>query len=250
MFGLSHKRIPQTACFGKTDTGLRRSNNEDAFIVRPELGFCLVADGMGGAAAGEIASGLFAETTSEVFSGAKAQSEQEMLELVQRAFARANERILNHVKENPHHQGMGCTAELVAFSDESFILGHMGDSRTYRFRTGQLKQLTQDHSLVQDQIDKGLITAAEARNHPLRNVIVRALGVNESLALDLLRGKTLSGDLFLLCSDGLTDMVDDTLIQEVLSSTMALHQKVEKLIGLANSAGGYDNITVVLSEVV
>jgi len=249
MFGLSHKRIPQTVCFGKTDTGLRRSNNEDAFIVRPELGLCLVADGMGGAAAGELASSIFAETTLEVFSKAEGQSEQETLELVQRAFAWTNERILNHVKENPHHQGMGCTAELVAFSDESFVLGHMGDSRTYRFRTGQLKQLTQDHSLVQDQLDQGLITPAEARNHPMRNVILRALGVKESLALDVLRGKTLSGDLFLLCSDGLTDMVDDTLIEEVLSSTMLLPQKVEKLIDLANSAGGRDNITVVLCEV-
>ena len=141
MFGLSHKRIPQTACFGKTDTGLRRSNNEDAFIVRPELGLCLVADGMGGAAAGELASNIFAETTLEVFSKTRGQPEQETFELVQRAFAWTNERILNHVKENPHHQGMGCTAELVAFSDESFVLGHMGDSRTYRFRTGQLKQL-------------------------------------------------------------------------------------------------------------
>jgi protein phosphatase len=249
MSGLSHKRTPQTACVGKTDTGLRRSNNEDAFIVRPELGFCLVADGMGGAAGGEIASGIFAKTTSEVFSEANPQSEKETLHLVQRAFAWANDRILKHVKENPHHQGMGCTAELVAFSDESFILGHMGDSRTYRLRSGQLKQLTQDHSLVQDQIDKGLITPAEARNHPLRNVILRALGVNESLALDLLRGKTLPGDLFLLCSDGLTDMIDDTVIQEVLSSTMVLPQKVEKLIQSANSAGGYDNITVVLSEI-
>ena len=250
MFGLSHRQTPQIASFGKSHPGLRRSNNEDAFIVRPELGFCLVADGMGGAAAGELASGIFAETTLEVFSKAEGQSEQETLELVQRAFGWANERILNHIKENPHHKGMGCTAELVAFSDESFVLGHIGDSRTYRFRTGQLKQLTQDHSLVQDQLDQGLITPAEARNHPMRNVILRALGVNGSLSLDVLRGKTLSGDLFLLCSDGLTDMVDDALIQEVLSSTMVLPQKVEKLIESANSAGGRDNITVVLSEVV
>lgn len=250
MLGFSNTRAPQIASFGKSDRGLKRSNNEDTFLVRPELGLCLVADGMGGAAAGELASGIFAETTLEVFSKAKRQSEQEILEIVQRVFAWANERILNHVKENPHHQGMGCTAELVAFSDDSFVLGHIGDSRTYRLRTGQLKQLTQDHSLVQDQVDQGLITPAEARNHPMRNVILRALGVNESLALDLLRGKTLSGDVFLLCSDGLTDMVDDALIQEVLSSTMALPQKVEKLIELANTAGGYDNITVVLSEVV
>jgi serine/threonine protein phosphatase PrpC len=250
MFALSHTRIPQIVSFGKSDRGLKRSNNEDAFVVRPELGLCLVADGMGGAAAGELASGIFAETTLEVFSKAEGQSEQEIVKLVQRAFGRANERILNHVKQNPHHRGMGCTAELVSFSHDSFVLGHMGDSRTYRFRTGQLKQLTQDHSLVQDQVDQGLITPAEARNHPMRNVILRAIGVKESLALDLLRGKTLSGDLFLLCSDGLTDMVDDTVIEEVLSSKIALPQKVARLIELANSAGGHDNITIVLSEIV
>ncbi len=250
MLGVSHTRTPQIASFGKSDRGLKRSNNEDAFLIRPELGLCLVADGMGGAAAGELASGIFAETTLEVFSKAVGQSEQETLEIVQKAFGWANERILSHVKENPHHQGMGCTAELLVFSDESFVIGHMGDSRTYRYRTGELKQLTRDHSVVQDQVDKGLINPAEARNHPMRNVILRAVGIKESLALDLVRGKTLSGDLFLLCSDGLTDMIDDALIQEVLSSTMALPQKVEKLIELANAAGGYDNTTVVLSEVV
>jgi serine/threonine protein phosphatase PrpC len=145
---------------------------------------------------------------------------------------------------------MGCTAELVGFFNEGFVLGHMGDSRTYRFRNGQLKQLTQDHSLVQDQIDHGLITPAEARNHPLRNVILRAVGVKKSAALDLIRGKAFPGDLFLLCSDGLTDMVDDTLIQETLSSSIVLPEKVENLVELAKSAGGYDNITVVLSEIV
>jgi protein phosphatase len=249
MFSLSYRPTTQIASFGKSHPGLKRSNNEDAFMLRPELGFCLVADGMGGAAAGELASSIFAETTLEVFSQAEGQSEQETIELVQRAFGWANERILDHVKENPHHHGMGCTAELVSFSDDSFVLGHMGDSRTYRFRNLQLKQLTEDHSLVQDQLDQGLITPAEARNHPMRNVILRALGVKESLSLDIVTGKTLSGDLFLLCSDGLTDMVDDTLIQEVLSSAMVLPQKVEKLIESANSAGGHDNITVVLSEV-
>ena len=250
MFGLSQKRTHRIASFGKSDSGLRRSKNEDTFIVRPELGFCLVADGMGGAAAGELASRIFAETTLEVFSKTEGQSGKDTLELVQRAFSWANERILNHVKENPHHEGMGCTAELVVVSNEGFVLGHMGDSRTYRFRNGQLKQLTEDHSLVQDQINQGLITPAEARNHPMRNVILRALGVKESLALDLVRGKTLRGDLFLLCSDGLTDMIDDSLIENVLSSTMVLPQKVEKLVELANSAGGHDNITVVLSRVV
>jgi len=240
--------MPEINFVGKSDSGLKRTNNEDCFMVRSELGFCLVADGMGGAAAGEIASRIFAETTLEIFSNSAGRSEKETIELVQRAFNFANERILSHVKKNPHHKGMGCTAELMAFSDKGFVIGHMGDSRTYCLRDGQLKQLTQDHSLVQNQIDQRLITPAEARKHPLRNVILRAVGIKKKLALDLIRGITFSGDLFLLCSDGLSDMVDDNQIRNILFPTAPLFQKVEKLIESANAAGGYDNITVVLAN--
>jgi protein phosphatase len=240
----------KTVYFGKSEIGLKRPNNEDAFCVRPELGFYLVADGMGGAAAGELASRIFLETTTEVFSRTSGGSEKEALELVQRAFIFANQRILDHVEENPLQKGMGCTAELLTFFDGGFVLGHMGDSRTYRFRNGQLKQLTQDHSFVQDQIDQGLITPADARNHSLRHVILRAVGIEENLALDLIKGKTFTGDLFLLCSDGLTDMVNDTRIAVVLSSAITLPQKVEKLVELAKWAGGNDNITVVMSEII
>lgn len=249
MFGLSFRRIPKIASFGKSDPGLKRLKNEDAFVVKPKLGLCLVADGMGGAAAGEIASRIFAETTLEIFSKSGGRSEKKTLKLVQRAFEWANEKILSHVKENPPHKGMGCTAELVAFCNKTFVLGHIGDSRTYLFRDGQLKQLTEDHSLVQDQINQGLISSAQARNHPLRNIILRAVGVRERLALDLVKAKTMSGDVFLLCSDGLTDMVADISIQETVSSTIPLPQKAEKLIELAKSAGGYDNITVVLCKI-
>ncbi|MDL1967296.1 MAG: Stp1/IreP family PP2C-type Ser/Thr phosphatase [Deltaproteobacteria bacterium] len=234
---------------GKSDSGLKRTNNEDRFIVRSELGFCLVADGMGGAAAGEIASRIFAETTLEIFLSSAGRTEKDTIELIQRAFNFANEKILSHVKKNPHHKGMGCTAELIAFSDKGFLIGHIGDSRTYCLRDGQLKQLTEDHSLVQNQIDQRLITPAEARNHPLRNVILRAVGIKKKIALDLIRGITFSGDLFLLCSDGLSDMVDDNQIRNILFSTSPLLQKAEKLIESANAAGGYDNITVVLADI-
>lgn len=249
MFEKSDNKTPKVVLTGKSDVGLRRTNNEDTFLVSAELGICLVADGMGGAAAGELASRIFTDTALEVFSTATSRSEEQTLQLVQRAFAWANERVLSHVKQNPDHKGMGCTAELLAFSREGFVLGHMGDSRTYRLRNGQLKQLSKDHSFVQEQIDQGLINSTEARNHPMRNIILRAVGIKESLALDLMRGKPLPGDLLLLCSDGLTDMVHDTLIQEVLSSTIVLSQKAERLVELAKSAGGYDNITVVLSQV-
>lgn len=235
--------------YGQTDPGLKRTNNEDAFIVKPETNLFVVADGMGGAAAGEVASRLFVETTLQVFSTPHGESEQEILGLVQESFSRANERILRHSIESPHHQGMGCTAELLAFSRQNYVLGHVGDSRTYLYRKGQLRQMTHDHSLIQEQVDRGLITPDEAKRHSLRNIILRAVGTQETLAVDLIRGRTQLGDLFLLCSDGLTDMIDDRLIQEILSMAPNLVQKGEKLIDLARSRGGFDNITVVLCEV-
>jgi len=133
--------------------------------------------------------------------------------------------------------------------DEGFVLGHIGDSRTYRVRKGALKQLTKNHSLVQDQIDHGILTQEQARDHSMKNVIFRAGGVEENLALDLTNGEIYPGDIFLLCSDGLTDMIEDDLILQVLISVGDLSQKAEKLIELANSAGGGDNITVVHSEI-
>lgn len=235
--------------FGKSDVGLKRSNNEDALVLKTELGLWSVADGMGGAAAGELASQIFAETALDVFSKGKGQSEQETFALVQKTFRLANEGIRRHVKENQHHQGMGCTAELITFHDQTYILGHVGDSRTYLFRQGKLRQLTRDHSVVQDQIDQGLITPVEARTHLMRNVILRAVGVDEVIAVDFIRGKDFAGDLFLLCSDGLTDPVDDQPIQETLFLPLSLAQKGEKLIELANAAGGPDNITVILCEI-
>lgn len=234
---------------GKTDVGLIRPNNEDTFVVNYKANYCLVADGMGGAAAGETASQIFAQTADEIFVDAAPGTEQDVLACVQSTFRHANDRILSHVAEHPEHQGMGCTAELLAFTTSGFVIGHMGDSRTYRFREGVLKQLTKDHSLVQDQIDQGLITEEQARTHSMRNVILRAVGVRPSPALDTLRGPVYQGDIFLLCSDGLTDLVEDSQINEVLKLNGDLGQKSEHLIDLAKKAGGKDNITVVLAEI-
>ena len=241
--------MPQKVFSGMTDIGLQRGHNEDAFLISPEFDFCLAADGMGGAAAGELASRMFAETTLEIFSRNTNRSEKEILYRVQKAFSSANEKILEHVSQNPSHKGMGCTAELLAFHDEGFIVGHIGDSRTYRFRREQLEQLTEDHTLVQQQVDEGLISSENVRHHPLRNVILRAVGLKKEVVLDVLRGKTASGDLFLLCSDGLTDMVEDDQILEILLSDIDIHRKTEKLIEMAKAVGGDDNITVVLSAI-
>lgn len=234
---------------GKTDVGLVRANNEDTYLIHSEASYCLVADGMGGAAAGEMASLIFAQSADEVFNAQNAATEQQAIDRVQSTFLLANERILAHVAKHPEHQGMGCTAEILAFTPTGFVIGHMGDSRTYRLRQGVLKQLTKDHSLVQDQIDQGLITEEQARSHSMRNIILRAVGVRPSPALDTLRGPIFSGDIFLLCSDGLTDLVDDDAICAVLSHNGNLEKKTEKLVDLAKQAGGKDNITVVLAKI-
>jgi len=238
--------MPTKIFAGKTDTGLKRENNEDVFSLSPEQDFCLTADGMGGAAAGEVASKIFAETAAEIFSDNTDRCEKEILYRVQKAYSIANEKILEHVSLHPDHRGMGCTAELLAFFEKGFILGHIGDSRTYRLRDGQLEQLTQDHTLVQQQLQEGLITSDQAKNHPMRNVIYRAVGVKEEPTVDLLVGKIYPEDLFLLCSDGLTDMIQDDQIQDILCRDIDLKQKTESLIESAKIAGGADNITVVL----
>jgi PPM family protein phosphatase len=234
---------------GKTNVGLKRSSNEDVFIIEGQKGFCLVADGLGGAAAGDIASRFFAEATVEVFHKAADLDEENVVMRIQESFRLAHDKIRDHIRENPLHDGMGCTAELLAFSDQGFVVGHLGDSRTYRFRDGHLKQLTHDHSLVQDQLDKGLIGEEKARRHPLRNVILKAVGIDEDLALDLIRGRTYPEDQFLLCSDGLTDMVEDVAIGNVFNSPIPAGKKVDQLIDLALAGGGKDNITVVLIEI-
>lgn len=234
---------------GKTDTGRIRPNNEDTFVVNAAKGYCLVADGMGGAAAGETASLIFAETAGEVFNPQEPMSELEALGWVQDTFAEANARILDHVERCPEHQGMGCTAEVVAFSNQGYVAGHMGDSRTYQFREGVLSQLTKDHSLVQEQIDQGVLTREEARSHRMRNVILRAVGVRPAPALDTICGTFKEADIFLLCSDGLTDMVEDEHIQSILGGQAELASKADALVASANDAGGKDNITVVLAQI-
>ncbi len=238
--------MPQNIFCGQTDIGLKRQNNEDVFLFDSEMDFCLTADGMGGAAAGELASKIFADTAQEIFEGQTDRSQKEVLYRIQKTFQVANQKILDHVVQNTSHKGMGCTAELLAFSDEGFILGHMGDSRTYRLREGKFEQLTQDHTLVQQQLEDGLISDDQIRHHPLRNIIYRAVGIKPEFSLDLTIGKTAAKDLFLLCSDGLTDMIMDDQIEDILCSDNDMQRKVEELIASAKAAGGNDNITVVL----
>lgn len=245
---MSEKK-PVIAYHGMTDIGNVRKNNEDVFLVDEVRQYCLVADGMGGAAAGEVASRIFADTAKRVFSGHDGQSLEATIKRVKATFKLANDKILAHAKKNPESYGMGCTAELMAFSGSHFVIGHVGDSRTYRMKDHLLKRLTKDHSLVQDQVDSGLITPEEARHHPMRNVILRAVGVNRMMLLDVLNGDTSAGDLFVLCSDGLTDMVEEATIESVLAADMDVKEKTLSLVTMAKEAGGKDNVTAVLVSV-
>lgn len=231
---------------GKTDIGCKRSNNEDQYLINPDYDFCAAADGMGGAAAGEIASLIFTDTASEILADNFNRSKNEVLFRVKKAFINANEKIQAHIKKNPDHVGMGCTAELLALYEKSFILGHVGDSRTYLLRKGELKQITHDHTLVQQQVDAGIIPPGNIKTHPLRNIILRAIGHKKELELDIVRGNIFPDDLFLLCSDGLIDMISDEQIKDIICSDIDINEKAAELIECSKTAGGEDNITVVL----
>jgi len=235
--------------FGKTDPGRVRKQNEDIFLINEEKHFCLVADGIGGSKAGGIASKIFAETVSDCFETAVDILENEAPGLIKKIFSTANSNILNHAMENQECSGMGCTAELILFFDNSYVLGHMGDSRTFRLRNGNLKQLTVDHSLVQEQISQGLITPEEAKKHSFKNIIIRAVGIEENPLLDILKGKILTSDRFLLCSDGLTDIIERSQIEEILNASYDNNKNVEILVENAKESQGKDNITVVIAQI-
>lgn len=243
------KSIIKTTAFCLTDPGCVRSHNEDSCLINTQAGYFLVADGMGGAAAGEQASLLFKETILELCTMIPEGSPAPSQDLVQRAFKTANTKILSHVEDIPAHSGMGCTAELMAFHSTGFVLGHVGDSRSYCLSGGTLEQLTNDHTFVHDQVQQGLLSREQAKNHPMSNLILRFVGNNEGIEVEIIHGTALPGDIFLLCTDGLTDMVEDSQIKEILAFQGPLALKATMLVDQANHNGGKDNITVVLIEV-
>jgi PPM family protein phosphatase len=228
---------------GLSDTGRKRRQNEDAYVCEPPL--FAIADGMGGAQAGEVASGLAAAAFEE---GAAAIHGEDGVATLVRA---ANARIFERAVHDPTVAGMGTTAT-VAVVDESagtMTLAHVGDSRAYRYRGGALEQLTTDHSLVGELVRSGRLTEDEAAVHPHRSVITRALGTDADVEVDTLTVEVVPGDLVLLCSDGLSAMVRDEEIARVLEATGAAPREAgEALIAAANAAGGEDNVTVVLFE--
>jgi serine/threonine protein phosphatase PrpC len=221
---------------GGTDPGRRRRRNEDSYVIEPPL--FAVADGMGGAQAGEVASKLAAGAVKE--HGADVEG------LVQEANRRVHQRSL----EDPNTSGMGTTLTVAAVADGVVSIGHVGDSRAYLVRDGNLEQLTEDHSLVGELVRTGKLSAEEAVSHPQRSMITRALGTDPSVDVDMFSVEPRAGDLFLLCSDGLTSMVDDREILRLVGEKRGdLEELVKVLIKAANKGGGEDNITVVAFEI-
>jgi len=235
------------AC-GLTDVGRQRKNNEDAVQVRDDLRLFIVADGVGGAAAGEEASRIFVESCTNEFDTDSGWN-RDYGPLIARCFINANQHIRDHAKNHPETHGMGCTGELLTFFDGEYYVGHVGDSRTYLVRDGHITLLTKDHSYIQEQIDLGLVTEEEAETHWLRNAIYRAVGHIEEIEADIITGKTKDGDCFLLCTDGLTDMVSDMRLLEIITSGGSVDERAHKLVDEANANGGKDNITALLCEV-
>ena len=226
----------------RTDTGRRRRRNEDALVCEPPL--FAIADDMGGAQAGEVASQLAAESVREQGQDGLTAPEQ-VTELIRAA----NRRVYAHSSENPAARGMGTTMTVAMVESDSVVIGHVGDSRAYRSRGLELTQLTEDHSLINDYIRMKRVTPEEAENWPHKNVIVRALGMKESVQVDIVTEKPHANDVYLLCSDGLTGMVKDDQIQHILSSERDLDRAVERLITAANEEGGVDNISCILARV-
>ena len=227
----------------KTDPGRRRRNNEDVFVCEPPL--FAIADGMGGAQAGEVASGLAAEALKEGEDG-KGTSEERVKALIQSA----NRRVYEKAQQDMALAGMGTTLTLALVDEGTVTFGHVGDSRAYRLRDGKLEQITDDHSLVAELTRAGKLSEEEAETHPQRSVITRALGTDPDVDGDVFQIETEEGDVFLLCSDGLSDMVDDGTIEETLQRHRAnLKKAAQELVKAANKGGGEDNITVLLFEV-
>lgn len=233
----------------KTDPGLVRSENQDTCFASSEQRYFLVADGMGGAAGGALASSIFSDTAKKLFSDFASHSSQKAEQLILETFSTAQLEMTERCKENPKLAGMGCTAELLCLTGKGYVLGHIGDSRTYLLRNNRLQQLTTDHSLIQEQLDSGLITPEQAKTSDLRNVIVRAVGSSQKNNPDIVEGEYSAGDLFLLCSDGLYTMVSDEEIISVLAFDGPLELKLDILVTMAIDAGGKDNIGVTLIEV-
>ena len=249
----------EVKAFGLTHVGRQRQHNEDAFLVEDDAKLFLVADGMGGHAAGEIASRIAVESINEFIVHTKEEdgtwphaydeNYKRSTNRLMAAVRLANTRVLEAMRKDARLRGMGTTVVACLADDSTMSVAHVGDSRAYLVRDGNLSRITNDHSWVFEQVQAGMLTESEAEKHPLRNVITRALGGALQVTPDASEIEARAGDVFLLCSDGLTGMVPESEILRVVASReQDLEQACRDLIDAANARGGLDNVTAVLVE--
>ncbi len=243
-----------------TDTGRVREHNEDAIGSNPDLGLMVLADGMGGYNAGEVASGIAVQIVTELASEGASRQELNDIDphsglmrqsiILRDAVYRANKIIFQTAQSQTHCEGMGTTIVACMFYDDKVSIAHVGDSRAYRLRGGQLEQITLDHSLLQELVDRGFYSEEEAQRSTNRNYVTRALGVEPTVEVEVREHEVLPDDIYLLCSDGLPDMVEDDDIHLTISTFNASLDVVgQQLIDLANDHGGRDNVSVMLAQV-
>lgn len=244
---------------GESHVGMKRNHNEDNFAVAEGSHLYMVADGMGGHASGEVASQMAIETLVDFYSSTQTDPEATWPYKMDKSLGYeenrlitgiklANLRIFEAAQREARYRGMGTTLVSICCLDNGVLIGHVGDSRVYRFRAGKLEQLTEDHSLLNDYIKMRKLSEEEIANFPHKNVIVRALGMKDSVKVDTMVDSPRPGDLYLLCSDGLSGPLSDAEIQQIVSSTLDLKEACTKLIERANQNGGPDNITVILAK--
>ncbi len=252
---MSEERF-QVRIAGFTDTGLKRQLNEDYIGFDQELGIAVLADGMGGHQSGEIAAHMAVESVLEKLQSmcepksTESITGSQLLDYVSNTISYSNSMIYQAAEAVDEHRGMGTTLVAVMIQDSQIYAGHVGDSRLYLYRADSLRRITKDHSLVQDLIDRGFYTEEEARSANVGHIVTRALGTKAQVEVDTLHHDLEAGDVFLLCSDGLSDMVADWQIQEILKEQSgSLEKAAETLISKANRNGGKDNISVILMQV-
>ena len=237
------------SCAARTDVGVVRSGNEDTYLMANDRGLFVVADGMGGHAAGEVASDMATRLVAEAFRPVRGMSDDELMAQMVAAIRSANAAIFERTLAEHDKRGMGTTATVLALLPRRYLIGQVGDSRAYVLRGETLSQITKDHSYVQEQVDAGRLSAEEARVHPYANVITRCVGSSGDVVPDLYIGTLEVGDRLLLASDGLTGMMEDEDLQAILLEGGTLEDQVDRLIAEANRRGGLDNITVILVQI-
>jgi len=243
-----------------TDPGMVRSNNEDSIASIAEKGLVVLADGMGGYNAGEVASGMATTViTTELRQWLEQHEPQEpdpqngqkaAMKILQEQVTKANTSIYQASQSQPQYAGMGTTLVIALFYDNKMMVAHIGDSRLYRMRGDEFSQVTKDHSLLQEQIDAGMLTKEQAKHSANKNLVTRALGIDPAVEAEIHEYDTLPGDIYLLCSDGLSDMVSDEDIGMALQALGAnLNLAVQQLVQMANDNGGRDNVSVILVKI-